>query len=488
MPIPLLIALFVAFGFDAPAAAVPLDWPVVWWRVGEAGAGVLAVAAFAFGLGRLVAYRVARRGRASSRVRWAYSAGVRAADALSVVVFAWVIHGLDWPVVVRSGLGLGDPVLLDDVLILLPFLLAELAGWWGVYAAERALWPRRGPGPLGRYLWLKARQSFGMVLPLAGLFALGTELAHRRWPSLAASRWDQPLSLVLMGVIVLVLAPAFIRIAWPTRPLPPGPLRDRLEHLSRRLGFRCTDILVWDTNRLIVNAGVTGSLPRFRYVLLTDALVENLEPIEVAAAFGHEVGHVAHRHLVFFGFFLVGSLGVLASFAEPLRRFVPDWVLGDSTAALATQIGSTVVLLGGYFLLAFGFLSRRFERQADVFGCRAVSCGRADCPPHADLDGRPDLPVAYAGADGPTLCPVGVRTFVNALATVAALNGMNPDAWSWRHGSITRRITFLEGLVNRPEAERQFQRGIRRLRLGLAVAIAAAVAALTVSAGYWPGP
>ena len=50
------------------------------------------------------------------------------------------------------------------------------------------------------------------------------------------------------------------------------------------------------------------------------------------------------------------------------------------------------LVVGVYFWLVFGLLSRRFERQADVFGCRAVSCGRPDCPPHADYDGPPTSP------------------------------------------------------------------------------------------------
>ena len=48
--------------------------------------------------------------------------------------------------------------------------------------------------------------------------------------------------------------------------------------------------------------------------LLSDALIEYLDEHEVAAVFGHEVGHIAHRHLAYFGFFFVASLGVLAMF------------------------------------------------------------------------------------------------------------------------------------------------------------------------------
>ena len=140
---------------------------------------------------------------------------------------------------------------------------------------------------------------------------LGRSAAGRRWRA-----WPS------MGLLVLVLSPLFVRLAWPTRPLPPGPLRDRLEHLAKRFGFRCTDILVWDTGHVLVNAGVTGALPWFRYVLLTDALIENLNPLEVAAVFGHEIGHIAHRHLFYFGFFFVGSLGVMALLAKVIDAYL----------------------------------------------------------------------------------------------------------------------------------------------------------------------
>jgi STE24 endopeptidase len=133
---------------------------------------------------------------------------------------------------------------------------------------------------------------------------------------------------------------------------------------------------------------------------------------------------------------------------------------------------SSLVLLclGLYFLVAFGHVSRRFERQADVFGCRTVSCGHADCPPHAD----PNSVLAATPAMVP-LCPVGIRIFANALANVASLNGIELRARSWRHGSISRRIAFLEGLEGRTEAERRFQFEVRRLRLAVALVLSAAL-------------
>src|SRR6202012_830175 len=148
-------------------------------------------------------------------------------------------------------------------------------------------------------------------------------------------------------------------------------LRDRLERLAARFGFRFTDILLWGTDNSVFNAVVTGALPRFRYVLLSDALVEHLDEHEVAAVFGHEMGHVRHRHLASFGLFFLGSLGVMALVSQ----------LTDGTATLlgaspgsgqawveVAKSAAVLGVVGVYYWLVFGLLSRRFERQADVFG------------------------------------------------------------------------------------------------------------------------
>jgi STE24 endopeptidase len=493
MPVSLLIALFLAYGIDGPAGPGRIARADLIERLGETLGGLALVAAIAFGLGRLVAARVSRRGYASSRLRRRYSWGVRIIEVLTLGVYAGILYEADWPIVVRSGFGLGDAILVDDLLILLPFFLAQLLGWWGLYAAERALRPAGALGSsrvanLRLFLTLKVRQSLGLVLPGVLVFSLGQDLARQQWPRWASGPLTPLIGMATMGLMVLVLSPLFVRLAWPTRPLPPGPLRDRLEHLAKRYGFRCTDILVWDTGQVLVNAGVTGAVPWFRYVLLTDALIENLNPLEVAAVFGHELGHIAHRHLFYLGFFFVGSLGVLTLLeqvistppliAAPALYLPAGW--SGPTAEAILQAMVVMLFLGLYFLLVFGHVSRRFERQADVFGCRTVSCGQVDCPPHSD----PESPYLTTPAMVP-LCPVGIRIFANALCSVASLNGMEPRTRSWRHGSISRRIAFLESLEGRPEAERRFQVGVGRLRLGVALVLIAVLLYAVAPGSIW---
>jgi STE24 endopeptidase len=489
MPLSLLIALVLAFGFDLHPEGGALAHEDLVNREWEAAGGLSLIAAVAIALGQWVALRAARPGGPDAACRRLFYFGGRTIEVLTLAVFAWIIHGLDWPRVVERGWGFRQAILIDELLVLAPFLLGQLVGWWGLYAAETAIRRARyGPGRvvgLARHMILKARQSWGLVLPAATVYALARDLLRNTWPGAVQGPSAQLAGMVLMGLFVLVMAPLFVRLTWPTRPLPAGALRDRLEQLAQRFRFRCTDILVWDTGGTLVNAGVTGALPWYRYVLLSDALIDGLEDREIEAVFGHEVGHIAHKHLSFFGFFFVGSMGVMG-LAERgiglllgLGPSLPVWPWGADQATLADLARGGILLLGFalYFLLVFGFLSRRFERQADVFGCRTVSCNRAECPPHADLNGCPTtLPPATA------LCPVGIRIFANALANVASMNGMEHSARSWRHGSIHGRIRFLEGLEGRPDAVRSFQKRVGLLRLFVALALLACLAA-----AFWSG-
>lgn len=474
LPLPLLIAIFLAFGLGDRSGGGPLTGAEAWSRAGALGLGVLAVGAASRVLGRALGRSARRRGRPTVGLRRGLVWAGRATDLLALGVFGWGLGWLEWPRLVAWNLRLGRALLIDEVVTLLPFFLAQLLGWWGLYDAERELRPSVANLTRGHYLVLRARQSLGLVVPMALIYGLGRDLLGRYLPQYDDDLRVQLAVIAAMGAIVLAISPAFVRLSWPTRPLPPGVLRDRLERLARRFRFRYTEILVWDTGGTVVNAGVTGALPWFRYVLLSDALIERLDAAQVEAVFGHEVGHVAHRHFFSFGLFFLGSMGVgslidLGVHAGLGPGSAAAWVIGDTTALQVSEAAAALSALALYFFLVFGLLSRSFERQADVFGCRAVSCGRADCPPHLDPNATP---LTVSPPSGP--CPEGIRIFADALAEVAELNGIAPRARSWRHGSIDRRIRFLRSLAGRPESVARFQRGVTRLRLALGLLLVVA--------------
>lgn len=490
--LPLLVAVLIAFAGGDPVARPGDGRPPEGWTAlaFEAMAGMALAASVAMGIGLGLSAAIRRSGLPDYRSRRAFDAAGHFVRATNLAVFAWLILGLDWRSFVASGLGLRGAFLLDEVLVLLPYLGIEVLGWWGLYPAARAARAVRGPGGVFDYLIRRVRLTFGLTLPplllyWAGLDGVGQVLGDR-----AKSPEVQAGVLAGLGAVLLLVSPAFVRLAWPTRPLPAGPLRDRLDRLAARFSFRHADILVWDTGGTVPGAAITGILPGYRYVVLSDRLIDQLDGDEVAAVFGHEMGHVAHRHAVFLGLFFLGSFAVMALLTQAVNGAFA--LLPASRGASSIEVGKTVVTLGaigGYFWLVFGALSRRFERQADVFGCRAVSCGREDCPPHHDGLQAPQNPGGGSridpagGVPGP-LCPVGIRTCAGALATLADKNGIDPDVWRWRHGSISNRIEFLLGLEGRPADERRFQVGVTRLRVLLLLMLVAAVALAGLSGAF----
>ena len=471
---PFLIAMFVAFAADSLIPPVLVRREDLASCLIEAIAGLAVAASVAMGLGMGLTAAVRRIGSPTVSTRRGFIMASYTVQVMNLVVYAWLIHGLGWPEFVRSGLGLRNVVIVDELLILAPFLLAEIVGWWGLYPAARASRLVSTSHGAFHYLLRRTRMTFGTVLPAVIIFWAGNDVARRIFGESVGLPAMQVGVMAVLGLIVLVVSPAFVRLSWPARPLPKGPVRDRLETLARRFHFRYTNILVWDTDGSVFNAVVTGAMPWYRYVLLSDALIDYLSDDEIAAVFGHEMGHIHHRHLAFFGFFFLGSLAVMAMICYLIDGLFGILSIGGPGQTLV-EVVKAVLMLGAsgvYFWLVFGAISRMFERQADVFGCRAVSCGRPDCPPHADHSGRANLSTTSTSP----LCRVGIQTCIHALETVAVENGIQADSRSWRHGSIARRIDFLRSLEGRPDAETQFQRSVKQLRTLMAIMLVSAIA------------
>ncbi len=162
-----------------------------------------------------------------------------------------------------------------------------------------------------------------LLAPYLFYAAANDALSLSRTASLLLGCWSLAGEAAAGAVFALLafLLPVGARRIWKTRPLARGPLRERLEATARRLSFRCRDLLVWDTAGLVANAAIVGFLPRWRYVVLTDALLGVLRPGEVEAVFGHEAGHAKRRHVAtFFAFGGAWALTVLVV----ARAYLPD--------------------------------------------------------------------------------------------------------------------------------------------------------------------
>ena len=502
MPILLVFAL-VAACLDR------VEWPAPPFGLGPRGAAGLTAAAVLLPLAAAFALRtwaVRALGRDPTRrveVARGYARIRRWLGFVNLGVVVLAVAGLGWGWVVHHTLTVtrdGYPQLAPfaELAVPLPYFLLLVGGWVIQYDAEKVL-HRLALAPAERPFWSRPgyvlhhlRQLLLLVGLPVGLFVAQQSLA-RSFPELTDGDAYRAASVAAVPLLV-VLMPLVIKPLLGLSPLPPGPTRDRLEGLARRLNFRYTDLLVWPTRGAAANAMIVGLVPRIRYVIFTDRLLDELPADEIDGVFGHEIGHAKHGHIWYYAGFLALSMTVLAAAFLLAAKALDDAGVEVPESAVGWLAIPPVAVAGAYIFLVFGFLSRRCERQADVFGCRAVSCGDPHCTGHDEATVFPP--------GGRGLCPTGIRTFARGLERVYLVNGHDgPEdgrprsvgglvrglfEWlrNWMHAPMPRRVGFLATLARDPARERRFQRRVLLLRWGLVAGLAAALVVLGEAVGW----
>lgn len=404
--------------------------------------------------------------------------------------FGVAVLGTNWPSWFAYGRVTPALQLFGDLIVVSPFLLGALLQWMASFRVERAFHHSTEGGGrslrLRSYLDFNIRHQFLVVaVPMtlilfAANLVRGYEAPLRRWSGWI---WTPDVVLVVCACAVFITAPLLLCRIWRTEPLEAGPLRERLELICERIGLRCRDILIWKSDGLMINAAVMGIFAPVRYVLLSDALLSTMDVRQVEAVFGHEAGHVRHRHIQHFLVFALLGWIVAAASMEVLARTLGGAPGQPGLSLTAIQgIGAAVTLV--FWGIGFGWVSRRFERQADVFGAQCVVAdGVDDCGQPCSVHRSEDTTVAQAGiAQAGRVCATGAEVFASALKRVAVLNGIPVEERSWRHSSIGSRIRFLRSLAGDPARAERFDRLIRRIKMGM---VAAAVVGSLASAYYW---
>jgi STE24 endopeptidase len=442
--------------------------------------------------------------------------------ASRILIPVWLgvgVFALGWKDVIagaleKTPLG-GLPIDMPGLILgCLPSFLAWMGLWWAQFPADRALreqniliqlnenLPLHPPPSFGKYFIVNLRlQLLFTIAPAILLLTLHDLLSLILPPIFAhipilAHRQEIGESLITLPalLIFLIFSPELLRRVLHCETLPDCPLRRRLFEIARRHGVRFHDVLLWKTQNQMGNAAVMGFIPRFRYVLISDLLLETMHDEQIEAIFAHEIGHVTHRHLYWLIAAMVAMMFVLAGPGQMLADFIASlqgqhvW-LADSLQ-LAIMLGAAI----GVFALVFGYISRKFERQADVFAARAIQGAAALAPTPA-----PALPAEHfqtAGTaiieDPPPAHGVsivgrhGAAVFCSALERVAAVNNIPVAARSWCHGSISKRMRFLEFLSRDSRRTAQFDRFMQWLYLVLIVSLLAFGVWTMLALKGWP--
>jgi Zn-dependent protease with chaperone function len=221
---------------------------------------------------------------------------------------------------------------------------------------------------------------------------------------------------------IAIVGPAMIQKFWRCKPLETGYYRRRIENLCQKAGMEYANILYWPIfGGRMITAGVMGLIKKFRYILVTGALLQFLEPEEIDAVIAHEIGHIKKKHLLFYLIFFVGYMLVSFAtfdmliyfifFAEPIYSFLNS--IGLEQATVTSSIFSLIIILIFliYFRYIFGYFMRNFERQADTY--------------------------VYALFDS-------AQPLISTLEKIAVTSGQPRDKPNWHHFSIKNRVDYLE--------------------------------------------
>lgn len=388
--------------------------------------------------------------------------------AAAVLCFGW----LD---AVRSLVG--DLILIDELITIAPPLIGAVGLWWVYYPIERRLRdsllvrrldlgkPVYAMPTRAQYVSQQLRTGMLILLvPVVLILGIGEtiQFAAMRWADAQSAMMIANGATLLAAATVFMCAPLLMRLLLHVEPLPQGEMRADLMYICACHNVRVRELLLWKTGGSMINAAVMGLLGRLRYVLVTDALVETMSEQQLKAVMAHEVGHVRRHHMpwlvVCFAAALFGTLWLIELPLVGLQAMAIVDVRDLGQWFAVTVMAAQVVLA----LVVFGWVCRRFERQADTFAVQHLS---ASAP--ADENGGETTHVSLEA----------VHAMCGALETIAQLNAVDRHRPSWRHGSIAWRQRYLASIVGQPLRALAIDTFIKRIKL-----ISTIVLALTLGA------
>jgi STE24 endopeptidase len=178
----------------------------------------------------------------------------------------------------------------------------------------------------------------------------------------------------LLAVYPTWIAPLFNRFS----PLEDAELRERVERLLTRCGFKVKGLMVMDGSRRSShgNAYFTG-FGKSKRIVFFDTLLARLEPREVEAVLAHELGHFRLKHVAKrMGWIFGASLAFmwLIDFLMHQPWFYEG--LGVTTQSPAMALVLFFVIVPSFSFLAQPLLSgysRRHEFEADHYATQHAS-------------------------------------------------------------------------------------------------------------------
>ncbi len=269
------------------------------------------------------------------------------------------------------GLGLGPLTTGIGVILSITLLMSLLDlpfSWYSAFVIEQ----RFGFNKMTLGLWISDLLKGGALMivigaPLIAVILWLMNQAGAAWWLYAWGVWAA-FMLLMIWAYPAFIAPLFNKF----QPLDDEALKQRIEDLLQRAGFKSQGVFVIDGSKRSShgNAYFSG-FGRNKRIVFYDTLLESLSPEEIEAVLAHELGHFKRKHIrKSLALSLLAALGGFALLAWLMQQ---DWfytALGVSTPSTHVALVLFMLILPVFsFFIGplFAMLSRKHEFEADEF-------------------------------------------------------------------------------------------------------------------------
>ncbi len=297
---------------------------------------------------------------------------------------AWVFLGLRVSARMRDlSLKVANPTaqsaiygaLYVPVAFVLSFPLTWYEGFWRQHHYELAT---QSFGP-----WFGEQITGLVVSMILGVLLITVLYAVFRRTGRAWWLWGSGVAVAFL-VFTIAISPVLIAPLFNDyKPLPGGPLRDRILSIAHATGVPADEVYWFDASRQTkrISANVSGFGATTR-ISLNDNLLNRSSSESIEAVMGHELGHYVLNHvyelLVYIALVVVGGFAFLAwSFTRVVARYGERWgVTGITDPAGVPLLGVLFSVYAFAMTPVVNTIIRTGEVEADRFGI--ATSGQAD--------------------------------------------------------------------------------------------------------------
>lgn len=173
-------------------------------------------------------------------------------------------------------------------------------------------------------------------------------------------------------ILLFITAPRLFNWAWKSKDSDNEDLNSSIQALANQTKTPINGVKIWNTfGEPVANAAVAGLSKKFRYVYITEYMIQTFEQDQIKAVVAHELGHLKLGHIKTYTLYSITAVLLALIYRITVYLYFPQINTEEFWFSLIE--GLTFVFL---FILAFTALSRFSESQADAFS--AINTSKED--------------------------------------------------------------------------------------------------------------